>query len=184
MNLNQTYLIECNRANSTILSTNEEYNSIYTSDITAFNLLVGDQVSVQSVAIESEGIGSPDVLEFTRTNPQINGERKNYVDNKVILEIGFYLNNNNGSKTNTLPLQLPAPGYGGQTANRKIPVNDASYNPIGYSTDFDNGIGANPPMINTEIDVLTSDISKCFVVYGVEDEDLRSNSLFVLFLLL
>ena len=171
MNLNQTYLIECNRANSTILSQNEEFNSIYTSDITAFNLLVGDQVSVQSVAIESEGIGSPDVLEFTRTNPQINGERKNYVDNKVILEIGFYLNNNNGSKTNTLPLQLPAPGYGGQTANRKIPVNDASYNPIGYSTDFDNGIGANPPRINTEIDVLTSDISKCFVVYGVEDED-------------
>lgn len=171
MNLQQTYLIECNRSNSTILSTNEEYNSIYTSDITPFNLKAGDQVSVQSVAIESEGIGSPDVIEFTRTNPQINGVKKPYVDNKVVLEVGFYLNNNNGSKTNTLPLQLPAPGYGSQAANRKIPVNDASYNPVGYSTDFDNGIGANPPTIDAQVDVLSSDISKCFVVYGVEDKD-------------
>ena len=86
MNLQQTYLIECNRSNSTILSTNEEYNSIYTSDITPFNLKAGDQVSVQSVAIESEGIGSPDVIEFTRTNPQINGVKKPYVDNNLRID--------------------------------------------------------------------------------------------------
>ena len=89
MNLQQTYLIECNRSNSTVLSQNENYNSIFTSDITPFNLKRGDQVSVSSVAIESEGIGSPDVIEFTRTNPQIDGKQKLDIKKSNIINIRF-----------------------------------------------------------------------------------------------
>ena len=95
--LQQPYFLECNRSNSTILSENDDYNAIWSSDIAPFPLLPGDQVSVSSVAIEASSIGTPDTIEFTAEPVKVNNIQKEYVDNKVVLEIGFYLLNANGS---------------------------------------------------------------------------------------
>ena len=70
--LQQPYFLECNRSNSTILSENDDYNAIWSSDIAPFQLLPGDQVSVSSVAIEASSIGTPDTIEFTAEPVKVN----------------------------------------------------------------------------------------------------------------
>ena len=61
-NLQQPYFLECNRSNSTILSTDDNYNAVWSSEISPFQLKPGDQVSVSSVAIEASSIGTILVL--------------------------------------------------------------------------------------------------------------------------
>ena len=114
--LQQPYFLECNRSNSTILSENDDYNAIWSSDIAPFQLLPGDQVSVSSVAIEASSSGTRDTIEFTAEPVKVNNDQKEYVDNKVVLEIGFYLLNANGSHTCVLPLRFPL-YYKDNTAN-------------------------------------------------------------------
>ena len=131
--LQQPYFLECNRNNSTILSENANYNAIWSSDISPFQLLPGDQVSVSSVAIEASSIGTPDTIEFTGEPVKVNNVPKEYVDNKVVLEIGFYLLNANGSHTCVLPLRFPS-AYKDITANYRLAVNDATTEFIGAPT--------------------------------------------------
>ena len=40
--LQQPYFLECNRSNSTILSTDDNYNAVWSSDISPFQLKPGD----------------------------------------------------------------------------------------------------------------------------------------------
>ena len=61
--LQQPYFLECNRSNSTILSTDDNYNAVWSSEISPFPLKPGDQVSVSSVAIEASSIGTPDTID-------------------------------------------------------------------------------------------------------------------------
>jgi hypothetical protein len=131
--LQQPYFLECNRNNSTILSGNANYNAIWSSDISPFQLLPGDQVSVSSVAIEASSIGTPDTIEFTGEPVKVNNVPKEYVDNKVVLEIGFYLLNANGSHTCVLPLKFPS-AYKDITANYRLAVNNAATEFIGAPT--------------------------------------------------
>ena len=137
-NLQQPYFLECNRSNSTILSTDDNYNAVWSSEISPFPLKPGDQVSVSSVAIEASSIGTPDTIEFTQNPVKVNNVQKDYVDNKVILEIGFYLINANGSHTCVLPLQFPYL-YKGDVSNNKVAVNTSTTpfignpNMIGFS---------------------------------------------------
>ena len=128
--LQQPYFLECNRSNSTILSENDDYNAIWSSDIAPFQLLPGDQVSVSSVAIEASSIGTPDTIEFTAEPVKVNNVQKEYVDNKVVLEVGFYLLNANGSHTCVLPLRFPT-AYQGTVENYRLAVNDATTQFIG-----------------------------------------------------
>ena len=74
--LQQPYFLECNRSNSTILSENDDYNAVWSSDIAPFQLLPGDQVSVSSVAIEASSIGTPDTIEFTAEPVKVNNVQK------------------------------------------------------------------------------------------------------------
>ena len=60
---------------------------MWSSDISPFQLKPGDQVSVSSVAIEASSIGTPDTIEFTQNPVKVNNVQKNYIDNKVVLEI-------------------------------------------------------------------------------------------------
>ena len=128
--LQQPYFLECNRSNSTILSENDDYNAIWSSDIAPFQLLPGDQVSVSSVAIEASSIGTPATIEFTAEPVKVNNVQKEYVDNKVVLEVGFYLLNANGSHTCVLPFKFPT-AYQGTVENYRLAVNDATTQFIG-----------------------------------------------------
>ena len=60
---------------------------MWSSDISPFQLKPGDQVSVSSVAIEASSIGTPDTIEFTQNPVKVNNVQKNYINNKVVLEI-------------------------------------------------------------------------------------------------
>ena len=91
----ETFLIECSRANSLVDSNDgADFNAKWLTS-TNFNLRRGDQVSVEMMALNAKGAGGGNVIEFTGDNVSIDGKDKPYCDNKVLLEVFFYLNNNN-----------------------------------------------------------------------------------------
>ena len=139
-NNTQTYLIEANRSGSEIdKTTDTRYNGKWTTR-TDFTIKRGDKVSVEAVMVESAGAGKQvPVIEFTGENVVIGNEQKAYADNRVMLELCFYINNN-GEYSCQLPLQMPynfndeqpkegvpaAPDYLGRSG-LDLPINDNAY---------------------------------------------------------
>ena len=102
----QTFLIEASRGDSLIDNKdNNDFNSKWTTE-TNFNLKRGDTVSVEMVALNAQNAGSSASIEFSGENVIVDGEEKEYCDNKVLLEVFFYLNNNNTYSVG-LPLKNP-----------------------------------------------------------------------------
>ena len=119
----ETFLIECSRANSLVDSNDgADFNAKWLTS-TNFNLRRGDQVSVEMMALNAKGAGGGNVIEFTGDNVSIDGKDKPYCDNKVLLEVFFYLNNNNTYNVG-LPLIHPQFSFDGSTypENKNQPV--------------------------------------------------------------
>ncbi len=116
----QTFLIECSRANS-LVDTKDggDFNAKWTND-TNFNLRRGDVVSVEMMALNAQN-SSASSLEFTGDAVVVDDETKKYCDNKVLLEVFFYMNNNNTYSVG-LPLQHPEGAFNALAANKDMPV--------------------------------------------------------------
>ena len=105
----ETYLLECSRSNSLIDKSKYrlqggEDNAQWINSTDNFVIKRGDQISIEMVALNLAQTTTP--MEFTGENVVLEGaETKEYVDNKVLLEIGYYINNNQ-SYTNNLPFAL------------------------------------------------------------------------------
>jgi len=104
----ETYLLECSRSNSLIDKTNNlqdgEKNSTWLNSTDNFQVKKGDQISIEMIALNLAQTTTP--IEFTGENIILEGaEKKEYVDNKILLEIGYYINNNQ-TYSNNLPFTL------------------------------------------------------------------------------
>ncbi len=140
----ETYLIECSRENSVINRNNDENTNGAWANETEFNLKTGDRVSVEMVSanIQGSGTGAP-TIEFSGQNVVVNGEEKKYCDTKVLLEVFFYMNNNNTYSVG-LPLIHPYGGINGDSSdgsgNRNIhmPVNLCPRLPLNQVTNQPN----------------------------------------------
>ncbi len=103
----QTFLIEASRADSLIDGGDNTPGAKWTSGCN-FNLRRGDRISVEMCAFNAEnaGEGAP-VIELTGERALgKGGKAKSWTDNKVLMEICFYMNNNN-TYTVGLPLKHP-----------------------------------------------------------------------------
>lgn len=103
----QTFLIEASRADSLIDGGENTPGAKWTTGCN-FNLRRGDRISVEMCAFNAEnaGEGAP-VIELTGERALgKGGKAKKWTDNKVLLEICFYMNNNN-TYTVGLPLKHP-----------------------------------------------------------------------------
>ena len=96
-------IVECNRINSQSnygnLNENEDiYKNTWTNNISTTGLEIepGDEISVESVAVNNVG-ASDNGMEFIGQTSQ------GYLDNKVNVEYGFYVNHT-GRNTGMLPL--------------------------------------------------------------------------------
>ena len=106
----QTFLIEASRGDSIIDNKdNNDYNSKWSTE-TSFQLKRGDTVSVEMVALNAQNAGSSQTIEFTGEKVIVDGEKKKYCDNKVLLEVFYYINNNNTYSVG-LPLIHPQGGF-------------------------------------------------------------------------
>ena len=139
----ETYLIECSRENSVINRIDDENTNGAWSNETEFNLKTGDRISVEMVSanIQGSGTGAP-TIEFSGQNVVVNGEQKQYCDTKVLLEVFFYMNNNNTYSVG-LPLIHPFGGINGTadlSSNRNIhmPVNLCPRLPVNQVTNQPN----------------------------------------------
>ena len=125
----ETYLIECSRENSVINRSDDESTNGAWANETDFVLKRGDRISVEMVCanIRGSGTGAP-TIEFSGQNVVANGEQKGYCDTKVLLEVFFYMNNNNTYSVG-LPLIHPYGGINGDSSdgsgnqNIHMPVN-------------------------------------------------------------
>ena len=124
----ETYLIECSRENSVINTSKEEATNGAWPNETEFNIKAGDRISVEMVCanIRGSGTGAP-TIELSGTDVVRNGINKAYCDNKVLLEVFYYMNNNNTYSVG-LPLIHPAkgingPGEFGGFNNMTMPIN-------------------------------------------------------------
>ena len=125
-----TFLIECSRADSLVdKQDGGDFNAKWTNS-TNFNLRRGDRVSVEMLALNAKNAAGSSTIEFTGDNVVVDGEKKPYTDNKVLLEVFFYMNNNNTYSVG-LPLIHPEGGFNGgshappaQNPNRFQPVWD------------------------------------------------------------
>ena len=109
----ETFLIECSRERSLInIEDNENTNGSW-SNQTDMLLKRGDKISVEMVCanIRGSGTGAP-TIEFSGQNVVVNGENKLYCDTKCLLEVFFYMNNNNTYSVG-LPLLHPRGGLNG-----------------------------------------------------------------------
>lgn len=124
-----TYLIECSRENSAININDDNDTNGSWSNETDFVIKRGDRISVEMVCANIRGSGtSAPTIEFSGQNVVVNGETKPYCDTKVLLEVFFYMNNNNTYSVG-LPLIHPFGGingagaHGGQFENLVTPFN-------------------------------------------------------------
>ena len=92
----ETFLIEASRSNSLIdTADGGDFNAKWTNS-TNFNLRRGDRISVEMCAFNAANAGGGvPTIELTGEKAKAQGETKPYCDNKVMLEVFFYLNNNN-----------------------------------------------------------------------------------------
>jgi len=112
----QTFLIECSRADS-LVDTKEDadYNAKWTNN-TNFNLKRGDLVSVEMATLSAKNSSGQGVIEFTGDKVFVDGTEKPYCDNKVLLEVQFYMNNNNTYSVG-LPYISPEGAFNGSAFN-------------------------------------------------------------------
>ena len=92
----ETFLIEASRSNS-LIDTNDggDFNAKWTNSAN-FNLRRGDRISIEMCAFNAANAGGGvPTIELTGEKIKQGGNTKPYCDNKVLLEIFFYLNNNN-----------------------------------------------------------------------------------------
>ena len=109
----ETYLIECSRENSAINIEDDDDTNGSWSNETDFVLKRGDRLSVEMVCANIRGSGtSAPTIEFSGQNVVVNGQTKEYCDTKVLLEVFFYMNNNNTYSVG-LPLIHPFGGING-----------------------------------------------------------------------
>jgi len=109
----ETYLIECSRENSAINIQDDDDTNGSWSNETDFVVKRGDRISVEMVCANIRGSGtSAPTIEFSGQNVVVNGEQKDYCDTKVLLEVFFYMNNNNTYSVG-LPLIHPNGGING-----------------------------------------------------------------------
>jgi len=102
----QTFLIECNRGNSVIDSTAPASNNAKWESECDFQFQRGDRCSVEAIMIESSGAGTQaQTIEFSGENVRIADREQNWTDDTIILEFGFYVNNN-GDRTINLPISF------------------------------------------------------------------------------
>ena len=117
----ETFLIEASRSNSLIdTADGGDFNAKWTNSAN-FNLRRGDRISVEMCAFNAANAGGGvPTIELTGEKAKAQGETKSYCDNKVLLEVFFYLNNNNtysvGFPTK-FPTGLAIDPYGLQTAD-------------------------------------------------------------------
>ena len=117
----ETFLIEASRSNSLIdTADGGDFNAKWTNSAN-FNLRRGDRISVEMCAFNAANAGGGvPTIELTGEKAKAQGETKSYCDNKVLLEVFFYLNNNNtysvGFPTK-FPSGLAIDPYGTQTAD-------------------------------------------------------------------
>ena len=120
----ETILLECSRSNSLIDQNNlkgGEENASWINQTGNFQVRKGDMLSVEMVALNLSQTTSP--MEFSGYNVILEGsQEKSYVDNRVVLEVGYYINNNQ-SYTCNLPLLLEYP-VNAVAGCDKIYVND------------------------------------------------------------
>ena len=100
-------MIECNRGNSQIDATAPTSNNAKWTTKTDFQFKRGDRVGVEAIMIESIGAGSSQqTIEFSGDNVRQGNTIKDWTDDVVVLEFGFYINNN-GNTTINLPIKFP-----------------------------------------------------------------------------
>ena len=121
----QTFLIECSRANS-LIDTKDggDFNAKWTNEAN-FNLRRGDLVSIEMMALSSENASGGSALEFTGDAVFVDGKEKKYADNKVLLEVFFYMCNNNTYSVG-LPLRHPEGSFNNITGNQNMPITGSS----------------------------------------------------------
>ena len=92
----ETFLIEASRSNSLIdTADGGDYNAKWTNSAN-FNLRRGDRISIEMCAFNAANAGGGvPTIELTGEKAKVGGVAKPYCDNKVMLEVFFYLNNNN-----------------------------------------------------------------------------------------
>ena len=124
----QTFLIECSRGNS-LIDTKDggDFNAKWTNE-TNFNLRRGDVVSVEMMALNAQNAVSGSALEFTGDAVVVDGTQKKYCDNKVLLEVFFYMNNNNTYSVG-LPLIHPEGGINAVADNKYMPIQGETGSP-------------------------------------------------------
>ena len=94
----ETFLLECSRSNSLIDKSKYkkqggENNATWINSTSNFQIRKNDQISIEMVALNLAQTTTP--MEFTGEDVILEGaDIKQYIDNKVILEIGYYINNN------------------------------------------------------------------------------------------
>ena len=133
----QTFLIEASRGNS-LIDTDDggDFNAKWTNSAN-FNLRRGDRVSVEMAAFNAKNAGGGQAtIELTGERARANGKIQPYSDNKVLLEVFFYLNNNNTYSVG-LPFKFPTgapvpnmiPPTASTAAWNNIPGVDGEVNP-------------------------------------------------------
>ena len=129
-----TFLLECSRENSAIDDIDDENTNGSWSNETSFNIERGDRISVEMICanIRGSGTGQP-TLEFTGQNVSLNGKTKGYCDTKVLLEVFFYMSNQNTHSVG-LPLIHPRGGINGKGRNTVMPTNLNPRTPTGNVT--------------------------------------------------
>ena len=127
----ETYLIECSRENSAInIDDDDETNGSWANE-TDFVIKRGDRISVEMVCANIRGSGTAaPTIEFSGQNVVVNGDTKKYCDTKVLLEVFFYMNNNNTYSVG-MPLIHPFGGINGRgvTGNYDNLVTPTNLNP-------------------------------------------------------
>ncbi len=128
----ETFLIEASRSNSLIdTADGGDFNAKWTNSAN-FNLRRGDRISVEMCAFNAANAGGGvPTIELTGERALAGGARQKYCDNKVMLEIFFYLNNNNTYSVG-FPAKLPTGRPSGALgALQTTPINWANTPPAG-----------------------------------------------------
>ena len=113
----ETYLVECSRENSAINIDDDDDTNGSWSNETDFVIKRGDRISVEMVCANIRGSGtSAPTIEFSGQNVVVNGSTKKYCDTKVLIEVFFYMNNNNTYSVG-MPLIHPFGGINGRAGS-------------------------------------------------------------------
>jgi hypothetical protein len=144
MEAQQNFIIEASRQTSIENNANlQQTNSAWTNRIEPTLLKKGDYVSVNTAIVNQKGASGANNIEFS---DQYNDSTSNLQQNFTLLNVGFYLNNNN---VNSIPLPYK---YLHAQANRTDPTkvaNNGGRKRIEYDTDLFKEVDGNQVINNT-----------------------------------